>query len=701
MPDEQNPRIAKDREFTIELGTEDGSEWRSRAASDPLEPIPLSLSSEYPVERYDWYGGEQYFEVLSHEASAVDLSRIGSGMAFLESHDRYLQMGRLINIRVKDRKLRGDLVFSRRAEAQALRQDMLDGIRTEVSITYAIDPDAIDEVRTDGVRTVTIKRWRPMEGSAVAIPADHTVGVGRSAEFPVAGAQRAHPVRAHVPPPALTRAEERTMPEELLVAAGAAAVGETVTSEGSAAGGGAPTPARATVGSRAVQVQPNHSEREAADEIAALAEAHGCQDKLPGWVRGRASVEQVRQDVIGILAERVKKGPQLRPLADLSEREEREYSMCRAILLDAGEDVESPGAGRSRENSIELEVSDEIERNLPSGYKKRGTRGSIFVPTTMKRWAPRGLRFSNRPLLQDVQSRAGLDSITSAKGLELKFTEYGGFIEMLRAKARVLQAGATYLGGLNAPTTFVKQNGAGTFSWISAENPGSDVADSNLLLTTVTLTPKTGMSSTSFSRQLLRLASEDIEGLVRNDISTIHGLGIDAGVLFGTGASGQPQGLFTLSGATVVSLGTNGAAPTYATAVQMRTEVAKLNADLGKLSLITTPGIKGTYMLTQKFSGTNGDPTWGDDDIVAGMAGFDSTQVQSNLTKGSGTNLHAMYAGVFSQALIGEWGAMEIVTDPYRLKKQGMIEVTSFQMIDNAYRNAGAFAVVKDAISQF
>jgi hypothetical protein len=41
--------------------------------------------------------------------------------------------------------------------------------------------------------------------------------------------------------------------------------------------------------------------------------------------------------------------------------------------------------------------------------------------------------------------------------------------------------------------------------------------------------------------------------------------------------------------------------------------------------------------------------------------------------------------------LIGTWGALELVVDPYALKKQGMIEVTSFQLADIALRHGQSF----------
>jgi hypothetical protein len=41
--------------------------------------------------------------------------------------------------------------------------------------------------------------------------------------------------------------------------------------------------------------------------------------------------------------------------------------------------------------------------------------------------------------------------------------------------------------------------------------------------------------------------------------------------------------------------------------------------------------------------------------------------------------------------MIGEWGILEIITDPYAKKKQGMIEVTSFLLADIQLRHGESF----------
>lgn len=450
-------------------------------------------------------------------------------------------------------------------------------------------------------------------------------------------------------------------------------------------------------------VDDNEREQEI-KEISALAKQHACTDKLPQWIEAGTRLDGtdgVRAQIANVLRDRLAKGPQTRThAADLTEREEKSFSYARAIL-----------SALDGTNCFEREYSQEVEKNARAmGYTPHGGQHSIFVPTTIA-----GAMEGQRPV--DVNKlraagvdegtinrvmAAGLDSGTATKGTELKFTQYGGFIPMLRNNARVLQAGARMLQGLTGPVTFAKQTGAGTFAWVG-ENGGADVPDSNLLLGTVTLSPKTGMSSTSFSRQLLRLAVEDIESLVRNDIAAIHALGIDAAGLFGSGAANQPTGIYNVAGVGVVALGTNGAAPTYANLVNQIVQIGQANADedIGSGAFITTPGMKGTLQVTTKLANSIAQPIWADDDTVAGRRGFSTNQVQSNLTKGTGVNLHAIYYGIWQQLLIGEWGAMEILVDPLRLKKQGMIEVTSFEMLDIAARYAGAFSIIKDAISQF
>ena len=77
-----------------------------------------------------------------------------------------------------------------------------------------------------------------------------------------------------------------------------------------------------------------------------------------------------------------------------------------------------------------------------------------------------------------------------------------------------------------------------------------------------------------------------------------------------------------------------------------------------------------------------------DNGTLAGYTARASNQVSAALGGGSE---HGLIFGNWSDALIGMWGALELVVDPYALKKQGMIEVTSFQLCDIALRHPQSF----------
>ena len=141
--------------------------------------ISMSLSSETPVLRS--FGNE----ILLHNVENIDMSRtIGSGLPLMVNHnDLDLPVGRLKNVRLDPdtKKLRGDAYFSGRTEAQAVRQDILDGVLSDVSIGYRIlDYKVKKSEIKDNPNDFLVTRWLPYECSLVGIPADPNVGIGRS-----------------------------------------------------------------------------------------------------------------------------------------------------------------------------------------------------------------------------------------------------------------------------------------------------------------------------------------------------------------------------------------------------------------------------------------------------------------------------------------------------------------------------------------
>jgi hypothetical protein len=83
-----------------------------------------------------------------------------------------------------------------------------------------------------------------------------------------------------------------------------------------------------------------------------------------------------------------------------------------------------------------------------------------------------------------------------------------------------------------------------------------------------------------------------------------------------------------------------------------------------------------------------------DDGLMNGYRAVASSNVSAvmNGSAATGGAEQGLIFGNWSDLLIGTWGALELVTDPYSKKKQGLIEVTSFQLADIAVRHGASFA---------
>ena len=149
---------------------------RAAVIDQEKRTVELAFSSETPVER--WYGNE----VLDHGPKAVRLGRMKQGGALLMDHNTSDQVGVVESVRIDaDRTGRAVMRFGKSARAQEIFQDVVDGIRKNVSVGYRVLA-AVLESSKDGVETYRITDWEPYEISLVSVPADATVGVGRSAE---------------------------------------------------------------------------------------------------------------------------------------------------------------------------------------------------------------------------------------------------------------------------------------------------------------------------------------------------------------------------------------------------------------------------------------------------------------------------------------------------------------------------------------
>lgn len=575
-----------------------------------------------------WFG----IEILDHDPASVRMERLLDGAPLLLDHDSTRHIGTIENAEIgADRVGRAVVRFGRSAAAEEAFRDVLDGIRKHISVGYRVHKMRLEETDEEGkVETYRVTDWEPLEVSLVAVPADPTVGIGRGTadEFEI----EIEGKQQELPqPPEPQPPKERSMtPEE--------------------------------IAAREAQFRADaaKAERQRTEQIIALGEAHAKRggDKLAvQYVREGKTVEEFRAALLELASKDTAQSVDV----ELSKKEQAQYSYARAIAMAT---ARAEGSGMS---GLEAEIHQDLEKKLGGAYQ---SRGGILVPMSLQRAAISEALYN-----------------TSGKGSSTVFTQPGEFIELLRAQSVAVALGARVMNGLTGPVSFPKQTGAATAYWMP-ENDGTNVTASNATLGSASLTPKTLQATTAYSRQLAAQASLDVESFIRGDLAAVHALAWDAAVLHGTGNNNQPTGIYAASDVNSVAMG---GVPTFGKLVDMVTEVAKDNALMGSLAFVTTPGMAGKLSQTVVAASTDTRMIWGGSLTEGNLAGYRavaSNQVSAAL--GSGSE-HGVIFGNWSEVMIGTWGVMELVVDPYALKKQGMVEVTSFQLCDIALRHGQSF----------
>jgi len=428
-----------------------------------------------------------------------------------------------------------------------------------------------------------------------------------------------------------------------------------------------------------------------------LTEARTISDKAGGEKRALAEAEASRFDELmgeadafqkdiereeraGSFAAAQQQGEDDPNRLGMGEGEVRAYSLTRAIRAAANHATGQRDAWK--EAGLELEASQAVAKRMgrdPQGF---------FVP-------------------MDVQERRSperrdLNVTTGSAGGDMVATDLlaDSFIDLLRNRMVVRQAGATVLTGLQGDIAIPRQTGGATAYWVAESGAPTE---SQQTVDQVTLTPKTVGAYTDFSRKLLKQSSMDVERFVRADLTNVIALAIDLAALHGTGASNQPTGIAATSGIGSVAGGTNGLAPAWAHIVGLETEVAIDNADIGRLAYMTNAKVRGKAKQTPKVASTDSMMLWdtqSNAQPLNGYGAFVTNQVSSALTKGTASAVcSAIFFGNWADLVIGMWGTLDILVDPYTGATSGTVRVVALEDMDIAVRHAESFAAMLDALT--
>ena len=399
------------------------------------------------------------------------------------------------------------------------------------------------------------------------------------------------------------------------------------------------------------------AERSRIAAITNLTREHGADDLAGDLIASGATEADAMRSVLGTIAKRAKQpatpSTPAQPIAGasadigLTDKEARSFSFLKAMRAQLFPNERA----FQEEAAFEKEASD-------AAAKRMGM-------------SPKGLLIPN-----DVLSRSLVAGTASGAG-DLIFTDArpGSFIELLRKRNFLTGLGVTILSGLTGPVGIPKQTGASQVYW---KGEGVAAAESEPSVGQVTMTLKEMSAWTRFSRSLMLQSSIDVETFVRNDLVTVMALEQARVALYGLGSSSQPEGLKLTTGINTKDFTAN--APTYAELVEMETLINADDADIGTMGYVTNATTYGGFKTTEKATGTA--------QFVLEPGG---TVNSYGVVRSNQVETGDVFFGVWSQLVLGLFGAVDLQVNPYSEDKEGNIRVVAHQAIDYAVRHPQAF----------
>ena len=623
----------------------------------------FSFSSEFPVERT--FGTE----ILSHEDGAIDFGRLNGGVApVLWNHNMDQVIGIVRNAYLDEKKKKGRAVveLSRNSKAQEIKRDIDDGILSSISVGYRILE--MEEREINGSNAFLATRWEPHEVSVVASPAATDVGISRGL----------------IDDNAMPSAKKQDMIEDKRVYAASSDVQQTKTKQS--------TMEKEQLDLEVVRSEASKkaasAERTRIREITSMCSKRGYDDLAEQLISNGSSADQCRQAIL----DRIDAKPveTAKPIEEqLSPKERQQFA--RDYKITSGLSGLITGDWSNKSSGFAREISEQIAKD-----SQRSTNGrSLFVPFSA------------------LAKRATYVTSGATTGGNIVATDLRAddFIEALRNSTVMVGLGVQTLSGLVGDVAIPRRSGVASTGYLSSETGALSQSESTF--DQISMTPKTLGTLSKYSRNMLIQATPGVEDLVRRDISEGINVGIDLGILNGTGSSGQPTGLLQTSGIGSVAIGTNGGAITVEALVDLETAIMEDNAGVNadNIAYVTNAKVIGALKKLRAggSSSTDGAFLVNTDLTAIGRGGTPlnvngyplamTNQVPSNLTKGSTSGeCSAVLMGDFSQAILGFFGSgIEITvgedSDDFAKNLTSVKGVVAF---DVAVRHAQSFAAILD-----
>lgn len=329
---------------------------------------------------------------------------------------------------------------------------------------------------------------------------------------------------------------------------------------------------------------------------------------------------------------------------------------------------------------------DPMWRSIPDGPKVK----DILTQSSDRYWS-------------SEQGRAMSTLVGSSGGYVVPNEYLARIVEYQTAQSVLFQAGATPLTGLTSSPIQIPRETGDVTAYDIAEN--AQITASAPTLGQLTLSPKGIAALTEMSRLSQLLSNPSLMQIVERRITNKLAIHKDLRCMTGTGSSNQPLGIVNQPSVGSVAIGTNGGTCEYDHLVQLEGVLEDSNYLMGRLGLVMNGKVRRKFArqldsdgrpLFNRERNANGQM----ERTLYGYPYYISTQLPSNLTKGTLTTASYVIFGKFDSLLIGQWGnlILEATTQAGNYFAYHQAAVKAVDLFDCACEYAGAeFGVIADA----
>ena len=371
----------------------------------------------------------------------------------------------------------------------------------------------------------------------------------------------------------------------------------------------------------------------------------------------REQLKKKAEDLISIAEKELRK---------LTHEENDELNSIKKEIADLDNEIKNIENRNTKTNKVMAKFSLLKAINDVANNRQLDERAQEVVSNGIAEMRKAGQSFTGQIVLP-MEMRSDIQATVATAGQENVAEDKLGILEPLRANLVLVNAGASYMTGLIGDVSIPVYSGSNV-GWAGEVSTASDGAGT---FSEVTLSPKRLTAYIDVSKQFLIQDSNSAEEMLKRDIVAAISNKLEATILGSeAGSNTQPAGLFN-------GVVADSTAVTYKDIVNMEAELEDANV-MGNIKFIVSPSAKADLKTTEKGNTDNF--------LMEGNELNGYPVMCTSAVTGKGVIM-----ANWSDLVIGQWGGIDLVVDPYTQAANGKVRLVINAYFDAKPRRAEAF----------